>query len=51
MDGQPVNIPVLSDIRFKLGRDGVWKVLGYSEIVAFKCLTRRGRQIRLFVLK
>ena len=26
VDGRPVNIPVLSNIRFKLGRDDVWKV-------------------------
>ena len=50
MDGLPVNIPVLSYVRFKLGRDDVWKILGCSEIAAFKCLVRRGRKIRLFVL-
>ena len=32
MDGLPVNIPVLSDIRFKLGRDDVWKIQGPSEL-------------------
>ncbi len=32
MDGLPVNIPVLSYVRFKLGRDDVWKILGPSEL-------------------
>ena len=50
MDGQPVNIPVLSYVRFKLGHDDVWKIRSSSEIARFKCLVRRGRKIRLFVL-
>ena len=50
MDGLPVNIPVLSCIRFKLGRDDVWEVESLSDW-AFKCLARRGRKIRLFVIK
>lgn len=32
MDGLPVNIPVLSYVRFKLGRDDVWKIQGLSEL-------------------
>lgn len=26
VDGQPVNIPVLPLIRFKLGHDDIWKI-------------------------
>jgi len=50
VDGLPVNIPVLSCIRFKLGCDGVWEVESLSDWT-FKCLARRGWKIRLFVLK
>jgi hypothetical protein len=50
VDGIPVNIPVLSYIRFKLGRDDVWNIQSLSDWT-FKCLARRGRKIRLFVLK
>jgi hypothetical protein len=50
VDGLPVNIPVLTNIRFNLGYDGVWKVLSLSDW-AFKCLARRGWKIRLFVLR
>ena len=49
MDGRPVNIPVLSGIRFKLGRDDTWNIQSLSDW-AFKCLARRGWEIRLFVL-
>ncbi len=49
VDGLPVNIPVLSYIRFKSGQDDVWKIQGSCDR-AFKCLARRGRKIRLFVL-
>ena len=42
MDGLPVNIPVLPDIRFNLGHDDMWTILGCGENTAFKCLARRG---------